>query len=63
MHSGGKIMNRDENGEVYIEMSSPDRVDLARLAFDELEAIRAEIGERMHRLEHLLSRIIHGDMG
>jgi hypothetical protein len=49
---------RDENGEEYIEMSSKQRVDLARDAWD----IQAEIHELTEKLERILSKLIHGDM-
>ena len=46
----------DENGEVYVSMTSKERVDLARDAFD----IKEEIQELTEKLERILSRLIHG---
>ena len=46
----------DEHGEAYVSMTSKERVDLARDAFD----IKEEIQELTEKLERILSRLIHG---
>ena len=47
----------DENGEEYVLMSSKERVDLARAAYD----IKEQIEELTVELERILSKLIHGE--